>query len=148
MGKIYELKARDRSKPFVVLISGLKDLELLEIKLDENSKNIVEKYWPGKVSIVFPRAHDTLAVRLPDYPELRELIRKTGPLIAPSANFEGKPPAKNVKEAINYFGNKVDCYVDAGEINSDPSTLIKLEDGKVVVLRKGAVKIEESDKAS
>ncbi|MBI4157787.1 threonylcarbamoyl-AMP synthase [Candidatus Woesebacteria bacterium] len=148
LGGIYELKGRDKSKPFIVLISSIEDLGLLEIKLDENQKNLVEKYWPGKVSIVFPRAHDTLAVRLPDYPELRELIKKTGPLIAPSANTEGKPPAKNVKEAINYFGDKIDYYVDGGEINSEPSTLIKLEYGKVVVLREGAVKIEESDKAS
>lgn len=143
--KIYEIKGRDKTKPLIVLISSPNDLKLLDIKLDENSKKVVEKYWPGKVSVVFPRANDTLAARLPDYPELKDLIKKTGPLVAPSANPEGLAPAKNIQEAINYFGDSIDYYVDAGELDSLPSTLIEIRDGKVVVLREGAVTIDESD---
>lgn len=139
--RIYELKGRDKSKPFIVLISSVDDLKLLDIELDEDSRKLIQKYWPGKVSIVLQRSSDNLAARLPDYPELRELIKETGPLAAPSANPEGLPPAKDIQEAINYFGDKVDYYVDGGELNSNPSTLIKIENGKVIVLRKGAVTI-------
>lgn len=145
--KIYKLKGRGKNKPFIVLISGIKDLELLGIKLDQDSKMIVKKYWPGKISIIFKRAKDTLAVRLPDHGELRSLIEKTGPLVAPSANPEGLAPAKDINGAIGYFRNSVPFYVDGGKINSLPSTLIKLKDGKIVVLRKGAVTIDESVKA-
>lgn len=148
VSKIYDLKGRNENKPFIILISSIKDLASLKIKLDKNSKEIIKKYWPGKVSIIFKRRRDAQAVRLPNYPELTRLIKKTGPLVAPSANPESLPPAKNLEEAIAYFGGKVTHYIDGGVLSSFPSTLIKLEDRKVVVLRKGAVTIDESDKAS
>ncbi len=143
--KIYGIKGREKNKPFIILISSLDDLKILDINLDEATKKTVEKYWPGKVSIVFPTSTGTLAARLPDYPKLLELIKKTGPLIAPSANPQGLIPAKNIQEAINYFGDKVDYYIDSGELDSSPSTLIKIQDGKVVVLREGAVTINNRD---
>lgn len=145
--RIYKLKGRNLNKLFIVLISSLDDLNSLDIKLDTDPKKIINKYWPGKVSIVFKRKKDTLAVRFPNFLELTELIKKTGPLAAPSANPEGLATAKNIKEAQNYFGDKVDYYIDWGNLDSLPSTLIKLENGKAVVLRKGAVTIDESDKA-
>lgn len=148
--KIHQLKGRDESKPFIVLISSIDDFSLLDIDLDEASKKLVKKYWPGKVSIVFPRASDTLAVRLPEYPKLTDLVKKTGPLVAPSANPEGSPPAKNIQEAINYFGDKVDyyceaassAYVDGGKLEALPSTIISIGDkGEIKILRQGAVRI-------
>ncbi|MEK7077097.1 MAG: Sua5/YciO/YrdC/YwlC family protein, partial [Patescibacteria group bacterium] len=58
-----------------------------------------------------------------------------GPLVAPSANIEGKPPAWTIKEAKKYFGDKADFYVDGGTIKKSPSMLIKIEDGTAVRLR-------------
>lgn len=72
---------------------------------------------------------------------LRTLLHKTGPLVAPSANLEGHPPAWTVREAKRYFDDKVDFYIDAGRLGGRPSTLIKIENGKVIVLRQGAAKI-------
>jgi len=61
---------------------------------------------------------------------------RTGPLIAPSANPEGLPPARNLEEAKGYFGDSVDMYMDGGEINGKASRLVKLrKDGSVVILR-------------
>jgi L-threonylcarbamoyladenylate synthase len=70
------------------------------------------------------------------------LLQRTGPLIAPSANFEGEPPASTIRAAKKYFGKKVDFYADAGRLVSRPSTLIKMEKGWLIVLREGAVKIK------
>ena len=62
------------------------------------------------------------------------------PLIAPSANLEGKPPPKNIQEAVDYFGDKIDLYVDSGEIeNEKPSTIVKIENGEIKILREGNV---------
>ncbi len=74
--------------------------------------------------------------RLPSPKPLRNLLLKTGPLIAPSANPEGLSPSKNIEEAKKYFGDSVDFYVDGGEIEAKASKLIKLNnDGSIIVLR-------------
>ena len=149
--RIYEIKGRKPDKPLITLISTLEDLKLFEIKIDAETKKVLEKYWPGKVSVILPcpnqefeylhRGTKTLAFRLPDYPELTHLITQTGPLVAPSANPEGLPPAKNIKEAREYFGDEVDFYYAKGILKSLPSTLIEVRDGKIKILREGAVKI-------
>lgn len=150
--RIYRLKGRQSDKPLIVLISSLDDLSKFKVKVDAKTKKVLEKYWPGKVSVILPcpnqefeylhRGTNTLAFRLPDYPELRDLIKKTGPLVAPSANPEGLSPAKNIKEAREYFGDEVDFYYAKGILKSLPSTLIEVRGGKIKVLREGAVKIK------
>ncbi len=149
--RVYKLKQRNPKKPSIILISKVDDLKLFRIELDENTKKFLQKYWPGKVSVIFPcpykkfsylhRGTETLAFRLPGYPELVDLLKKTGPLIAPSANPESEEPAKTIKEAKNYFGEKVDFYADVGQLESLPSTLISIKDEKVKVLRQGEIKI-------
>ena len=145
--RIFELKKRNSESPFIILVSSIKDLKLFDIKIDENTKKILEKYWLGKVSVVLPCNNEklsylhlgtkTLAFRVPDKKDLLELLKITGPLLAPSANHPGENPALTIEEARNYFGNNVDFYVDEGRLESLPSTLIKIENEKVVVLREG-----------
>lgn len=152
--KIYQIRGRDESKPFIVLISSITDLSVFKIALDEQTKAILEKYWPGKVSVILPckepvfeyihRGKNSIAFRIPDKPELLELLRQTGPLVSTSVNPEGKTPAKTIEEAKAYFGNKIDFYIDEGQLESPPSTVIKIENGKITVLREGAVKINGS----
>lgn len=147
--RIYRIRQRRPDKPFIVLIADLSDLEKFNVKIEKATEEILARAWPGKVSVILScqdqslahlhRGQD-LAVRLPDKNDLRELIRAVGPLVAPSANPEGLPPAKNIAEAKKYFGVGVDFYEDSGELISEPSTLIKIVDGKIEVIRPGAVK--------
>lgn len=84
----------------------------------------------------------SLALRLPKDENLIKILKKTGPLVAPSANIAGKEPAKTFAEAKKYFGEKVDFYVDKGKLKSTHSTLIKLnKEGKIEILRQGAIKL-------
>ena len=62
-----------------------------------------------------------------------DLLKETGPLVAPSANPEGEIPAKNIEEARKYFGNKVDFYIDEGKIISEPSTLVRIDEDEIKV---------------
>lgn len=151
--RIYEVRERNPGKPCIVLISSINDLQTFGIEVSVGEKEIIEqkKLWPGKVSIVFKcpdpsfeyltRGTGSLAFRVPDVVELRELIKEVGPLAAPSANIEGEPTSTNIDEARTAFGDKVDFYIDGGEVRSEPSTLVKFEDGNLVVLRQGAVTI-------
>lgn len=150
--RIKKIKKRSE-KPFIILISSIDDLKKFGIKSDDYALEIFQKYWPGKVTIVldcnskeFEYLHlgkETLAFRMPDKKDLLELIKKTGPLISTSANPEGKKPASTIEEVKAYFGDNVDFYLDEGKLESLPSTLIKIENRKIVVLREGVIKIDK-----
>lgn len=154
--RIYKIKKRGLKKPFIILIKSIKDLGLFGVHVDTETAKILKKYWPGKVSVILPcgeerffylhRGSNTLAFRLPDKKALTDILKKTGPLAAPSANPEGEKPASTIKKAKKYFGKDSDFYADAGKLEALPSTLIKIMDGKIKVLRKGAVYPIEFDR--
>lgn len=150
--RIYEIRKRDLKKPMIILVSSIDDLKSFGISLSLEQMKILKKMWPAKLSVVIDcknkknkhllRGGKSLAFRMPDDKNLLELLKKTGPLVAPSANLAGEKPAENFREAQKYFGDEVDFYVDADKLKSQPSTLIKLEnDGSFKMLRRGAVKL-------
>jgi L-threonylcarbamoyladenylate synthase len=149
--RITKIKNRSDGKGFIVLISSIEDLKFFNINLSENVTNFLNKFWPGKVSVeIFSdlpeysylrNPDSTNAFRLPAKKELLDLLKEVGPLVAPSANISFEPPAKNIIEAKRYFGDQVDFYEDGGELDSPPSTLVRIMGDKVEVLREGAVKV-------
>jgi len=151
--KIYRIKERDKSKALIVLIHTLKDLEKFEIKIDKDQAKILEKFWPGEISILLScknykfkhihRGTGEIAFRMigKKNQDLFNLIKNIGPIVAPSANKESFTPAETVKEANSYFGDDVDLYINAGVRKGDPSTLIRLRNGVIEILRQGKVKI-------
>ena len=152
--KIYEIKGRNENKPFIVLITSYKDLGLFGVKIDKKQAKFLEKIWPGKVSVILPcnlskfkyihRGVESIAFRIigKKNKNLFNLIKKVGPLVAPSANTENDKPAENIKEAKNYFNDKVDLYINGGERKFKSSTLIKLENNGFVILRQGEKKVK------
>jgi L-threonylcarbamoyladenylate synthase len=147
--RIHKLKGRDQSKPFIILISDLKILNMLSISPEQ--AKAAQPYWPGALSLEFqtPNSpvwlHQSLkhfAIRMPDHPELQNLIRRVGPIVSTSANLQGEPPVHSAQEAQKIFGNQLDFYVDVGNLDNPPSTLALLENGQLKVVRQGAVKID------
>jgi L-threonylcarbamoyladenylate synthase len=151
--RLYRLKARTPTKPFIILIADSSDLEKFGIAVDRLTDSLINQLWPGPVSIILPcgkdeflylhRGTNTLAFRLPADEALRAFLRETGPLVAPSANPEGKEPATTKEEAEKYFGARVDFYIDAKPQVGPASTLVEIKNGKVVVLRQGSAIIPE-----
>ena len=150
--RLYKIRQRNPEKPCIILISKISDLKLFGVELKSFEKKFLAKYWPGAVSVVLDcqnakffylhRGTKTLAFRLPKYESLQKLISKTGPLLAPSANQEGLAPALTIEEAQKYFGEEVDFYVNVGKLNKKPSTLVRIKNEKVEVLRQGNIKIK------
>jgi len=146
---VYKIRGRIPNKPFIILIGSIDQLKLFKININSKTKEILNKYWPGKVSIVLPcpysefeylhRGTNSLAFRLPNIKDLTDLLLITGPLISTSVNPEGMPYAKTIKEAKKYFGDKITHYIDQGKIDSLPSTVIKIQNGKIEILRQGEV---------
>jgi L-threonylcarbamoyladenylate synthase len=140
--KIYRIKKRNTSKPFIVLISSVKQLKDFGINGD------FSKIFKPKVSVLLKckgnnlkhihRGTNEIAFRMigKKHRGLYDLITKIGPIVAPSANYESDNPAKTIKEARKYFSNNVDCYVDGGEKIGKPSTLVRVSKEGVEILRK------------
>jgi L-threonylcarbamoyladenylate synthase len=144
--RVYTLKERTPSKPCIILISAFEDLALFGANLSEAQRKALAPHVPGPVSFILPcgatapeylhRGTHTLAFRIPRDEKLRDFLKQSGPLIAPSANPEGSPPATTIEEARNYFGDRVDFYHDGGKRAGKASTLISFsEHDEIVVLR-------------
>lgn len=150
--RIYEIRERNLKKPSIILISSQREIKFFGIKLDERVRAILSKIWPGQVSVILPclnkkfsylhRGTKSLAFRVPGKKKLIELLKKTGPVIAPSANPEGLLPATTIREAKDYFKDAVDFYVPGGKLKSLPSTIISIKNGKAIIKRRGAVNIK------
>jgi len=151
--RIYKTRDRDPKKPFIILISSVDDLKLFKINIDNKTKDFLENIWPNKVSVILPcsekelkylsRGTKSLAFRIPKKMSLLKILRGTGPLISTSVNPEGKEPAYTIDQAKKYFGEKLDFYIDEGEVKSEPSTLIKINKKlKIEIVRQGNVTIK------
>jgi L-threonylcarbamoyladenylate synthase len=135
--RIYKLRKRNRKKPMIILISSIGDLKLFGIKLTPRLRKFLGNVWPGPVSVILPcrinkfhylhRGTNSLALRLPKSVWLRNILKQTGPLVAPSANIEGKKPAYTIAEAKKYFGSRADFYLDRGRLYAFPSILIEIK---------------------
>ena len=141
--RIYSIKRRTPSKPFIILVSTIESLESFGVTLTDSLRTKLEQSWPGPVSVIVPcnpsltylhRGTNELAFRLPAKPELQAVIAKTGPLVAPSANPEGLEPARDIDEARDYFGDEVDDY-QAGNVTGNASRIIRIVDGSIEVIR-------------
>ncbi len=145
--RLYSLKKRE-SKPGTLIAASLSQMEKLGLK--HRYLKAVEDFWPGAVSVIIPcadpalrylhRGKLSLAVRIPADSELRQLLDDTGPLLTSSANQPGQPPAATIAQARDYFGDAADFYIDGGDLSGrQPSTIIRVVDDAIEVIRQGAV---------
>lgn len=149
--RLYALKHREH-KPGTLLAATID--QLVELGIKARYLKAVEQYWPGAISVVIPCGPEleylhqglrSLAIRIPNDTQIQSLLVQTGPLLTSSANNPGEPTAKTIDEAKHIFGNKVDFYVDGGDLsNALPSTVIRVIDDAIEVLREGAVRIDEA----
>jgi len=148
--RLYALKSR-KYKPGTIIAADIE--QLVKIGIKYRYLKAVEQYWPGSVSVILPCPElqylhlgiDSLAVRIPNQPQLLKLLKLTGPLVTTSANQPDEPVANTIAEAQNYFGDQIDFYVDGGNLaNRPPSTIIRVIDDTIEIVRPGAVTIDEN----
>lgn len=145
--RFYTLKKREQ-KPGTLIAASTQQLR--ELGVPKHEIDAVAKWWPNPLSAVLSvqgnehlhQGVGTLAMRVVADPAVRALLEQTGPLITSSANQPGEPPATTIDEAIAYFGESVDFYVDGGEIkNVLPSTIIRPTQDGIDVLRQGSISV-------
>ena len=150
---VYQLKKRPFDMALSVAVADKKMMESVAI-LDDNADKLIKAFLPGPLTLIMPKQPDVsdlltasskkVGIRIPDHSIALEIVKRTGPIVATSANIHSKPDATNVTAAIEDFGDAVSTYVDAGESpTGKPSTIIWLMDGQVEIVRQGLITIDQ-----
>ncbi|KFM19658.1 tRNA threonylcarbamoyladenosine biosynthesis protein RimN [Marine Group I thaumarchaeote SCGC AAA799-P11] len=150
--KVYEIKSRDFSKPFPVLVYS-KEIAKQIAEFDEISEKLAEKFWPGQLTILLKlkdmklkeslNITDKIALRVPNHKCTLQILEKCKYLVGTSANVSGQSSFFDPQECIKNVEN-YDVFVDGGTITSKgESTIVEIEDGKVKIIREGSLSKEE-----
>ena len=158
---IFEAKGRPRFNPLISHVSGVDQAETIAV-LDARARRLAETFWPGPLTIVAPvrdrqavcdlaRAGlDSVAVRAPDHVRARAVIAALGrPVVAPSANRSGRPSPTTFADAVEETGFAAAAALDGGDcVVGVESTVVSVLDGRLTLLRPGAVTREQIEAAA
>lgn len=134
--KIYQIKKRPDKIPLITIISNLDDLLPFEVELNDYSHEQISRFWPGPNTLIFDtNQNETRSFRMPDNDFLLSILKITGPLISTSANLHGQQPAKDVNDAIKYFADSIDFYVDGGKMDNPPSNVYRINQDTIDKIR-------------
>ncbi len=155
---IFKAKGRPSDNPIIVHICDKKDLKPLVDKVPEKAQKLIDKFWPGPITLVMNKSEiipfettgelETVAVRMPNHPVAIELIRAAKvPIAAPSANISGKPSTTNADHAFGDLNGKVDIIIKCGESEIGvESTVVDMTTNLPQILRPGIITKEQIEK--
>jgi L-threonylcarbamoyladenylate synthase len=151
--RILDVKG-DRKKPLPVLAASIVDADKVAF-VSPNGKRLAAKFWPGPLTMVFPKkpalsdvvtfGGDSVGLRIPDSDMALHLIRLSGGLlIGSSANRTGEEPPRAVQEISGELKEMVDVVLDGGAtLQGRPSTVADLTSEKPRILREGPISLKE-----
>jgi L-threonylcarbamoyladenylate synthase len=151
--RLFDLKNREEQAPFPLILPSVEDAERVASSIPPLAQKLIEKYWPGPLTIVLPALpglsgflalKGTVAVRVPGESPALELARVCGfPITATSANPSGSPSPETAENVLEYFDQGIDLVLDGGRTPGGlASTIVDATGEKIVVLREGAIKVE------
>lgn len=155
--RIYAVKARDAALAMPLLVGSVEQARLIAA-FNPAGEALAAAFWPGALTLVLPRqvryrtlaaaGGDTVAVRVPDDPVIREFASQLGPLTGTSANRSDAPECRTAAEVRAQLGDDVDCIVDAAvRAGGVASTIVDCSGRAVRILREGAVPREAIERA-
>ncbi len=158
--KIFLVKNRPHYNPLIVHIKGISDLPKIAINIPALALKLANVFWPGSLTLVLEKHHSisnlitagksTVAVRIPAHAVTHKLLGTLSfPLVAPSANpfnYLSPTTANHVKSQL---GKKISFILDGGKCEKGvESTIIGFKKGKPILLRLGAIAIEEIEEVT
>ena len=157
INKVDEIKKSN--KPHLILVSDEEMLNMCVNDITPLHRLVMDKYWPGPLTILFKKSEvipneltkgsDYIAIRMPNNKLLLDIIREfDNPLISTSANITNEDVVTDIKDLNDEIKKKVSFIYDGGTLGNTASTLIKIEDNKIIFLREGelASRIKEDFK--
>ena len=156
VARVARIKGRPSDKPFPVLVGDISVLERLGVIYDERHRLLMDRFWPGGLTLVLPKSDDvklpfqydrSLAVRVPEHPVALWLLRSVGPLVAPSANPSGGSSPVGPGQIDESIRSQVDFVIEAGACPGGRESTVADLRGELKVLREGAISREELERA-
>lgn len=150
INKIFEIKHREKNKPLLILVSNIEMLNNYVKNISDLEREIINKFWPGPLTIIFNNKKNLsnnltankneIAVRMPNNKVLLELINKLNkPIIATSANIANKETITSIDLLEESIKNKIDYIYDGGYLEDIPSTIIRVLNEKIEIVREGLI---------
>ncbi len=145
--KIYELKQRNRIKPFSFICSGLKNISNYA-KVSNYAYKTMKRLLPGPYTFVLEGSklvpkimltkRKTAGIRMPDHPICLELVEMLGnPIITTSATMPDGTNFFDPSLIHDFFYPRIDVVIDGGPVPGHPSSVISLINDMPEVIRKG-----------
>jgi L-threonylcarbamoyladenylate synthase len=144
---IYAAKDRPVEKAIPVLLADAADLDKVAVDIPPMARILAARFWPGPLTLVVPKqprlpesvsATETVAVRIPDHPVARALLRAAGPMAVTSANRSGQPSPVDAEEVMRQLNGRIPLVLDGGLTPGGvPSTLVDCLGAEPVLLREG-----------
>jgi len=153
--RLFFIKKRPPDKPILVLVSGIGQLESLVRNIPPLYQILMEKFWPGPLSLVFPAQQglprqltagtETVAIRCSSHPVASELVARFGrPITATSANISGAGAFTTAKGVADGLRHGVDMILEGGRTpGGKGSTIVTCRGDEMVCLREGQVSFVE-----
>lgn len=153
--KIFIAKGRPQDNPLILHVSSIDEVYPLVEKVDEKAKMLMEKFWPGPLTIIFKKSSkvskkltgglSTVAIRMPRNKIALELISSSGvPIAAPSANTSGRPSPTEASHVVEDMYGKIDMIIDGGSTGVGvESTVLDMSEKVPTILRPGGVTMED-----
>lgn len=153
--RVYKIRNRPKDKAVPVLFSSVKMVKKYVKPFPDDIETLMKEYWPGGLTIILkcktskvPSAvragGGTIGVRIPNHKALLSIIRKTGPIIAPSANFAGEATPFFYSDIKKELISKSDFVLKGRVSIKKQSTIIDCTRKPFKIIREGAVKISYS----
>ncbi len=147
IGKIYQLKQRNRIKPFSFICSGLKNISHYA-KVSNYAYKTMKRLLPGPYTFVLEGSklvpkimltkRKTAGIRVPDHPICLELVETLGnPIITTSATMPDGTNFFDPSLIHDFFYPRIDVVIDGGPVPGYPSSVISLINDMPEVIRKG-----------
>lgn len=155
LNKIFDVKQRNKNKPINVLTNSVDKINQVVENINSKEKELMDKYFPGALTIIIKKNEkvpdlltsglDSVGVRIPDNEiALKILERVSFPLATTSANISQEEAGIDKEDVLKDFKGKVDIIIDGGITNLKvASTIVKLEDDEIKVLRQGTIKVQK-----
>lgn len=151
--KIYKIKKRPREKAINIMVGKKEDIEKYAYIKSDIERKIIDKLMPGPLTIILNKKKDfgkdftkakTIGIRIPNSLVAQNILKEVDfPLLVSSANISSMPPLNNFQDIKHQFGKIVDVIIDGGIIDGLPSTIVKVVDEKITILREGTLSKEE-----
>ena len=156
--KLYDIKKRDKKRPFSILINNIRQAELICGGLTSREEELFKILLPGKITVLIKAKRklkipgfenlDKIGFRIPESNLCHLLIEKTGsPISSSSANVSFEPNIEDTQVIEEKFSKHVDVFLDSGPVFSlKGSTVLDLANSPPILVREGDVLKEDIEK--